>query len=62
MRTFWSFRQNLSMYTTPWAPKLVIISSQLDADDNFDESCELKSILVIVGRGMVEVDVLSIVL
>lgn len=50
------------MYTTPWAPKLVIISSQLDADDNFDESCELKSILVIVGRGMVEVDVLSIVL
>ena len=56
-----SYRQDYSMYTTPSAPKLAIMSSQFD-DDTFVESWGLKSILVTAERGMVAADALSIAL
>lgn len=34
----------------------------MDTDDNFDELYELKSMLVMVGGGRVDADVLDIVL
>lgn len=40
----------------------MVISSQIDTDDNFDELYELKSILVLVGGERVDEDVLDIVL